>query len=68
MTDGDVVKSALFECVPEDDVLLNIFVYKHEEWLQRNPEYTQSPYSAVIAELQGQLPLLEESIAKHMRN
>ena len=55
------------EVLAWDDVFLNIYLYKHEEWLRLNPEYTQSPYSQLIAELQGQLPLFDEQLTKHMQ-
>lgn len=70
MSARDVVRDALFDASREpdfDDVMFNIMFFKHKEWLERNPEYTQSPYSTVLAELQGQLPLFSEEITKHMQ-
>lgn len=43
-----------------DDVCLNIYLHKHQEWLANHPEYTQSPYTALIAELSGQMDLFEQ--------
>ena len=47
-----------------DDVFLNIYLYKHEEWLRLNPEYTQSPYSGIIADLMGQQDFFDQPWAK----
>lgn len=47
-----------------DDVCLNIYLAKHEQWIADNPEYTQSPYTALIAELSGQMDLFEQGWAK----
>jgi hypothetical protein len=70
MSAADTVKDALFDASYEpdfDDVMFNIMFHKHKEWLERNPEYTQSPYSTVLAEMQGQLPLFSEQLNKHMQ-
>lgn len=47
-----------------NDVCLNIYLARHNEWLSRNPEYTQSPYTALIAELSGQMDLFEQNWAR----